>query len=237
LPASVEVEDRMSWLVRCVVAACLAGAAIAPVRADTILRLSETATVKVHPDELAATLRAEATSSSAADAQQRVNATMADALARAKQVTGLTVSTGSYTVWRTTTQDRAERWQGSQTLLLSSANGATLLALVGDLQQKGMAVGQLAWQVSDDATHKARAEATRQALMALRGRADEAAAILDLRFGSFKEIRLDSARPSPIMPRAMMATTAMAAPVPPNAVAEDVSISATADADIVLLPR
>src|ERR1700753_497498 len=97
----------------------------APVRAETILHLSETATVMTAPDEIAATLRAEATSSSASEAQARVHTAMQQALAQAHKVDGIAVSTGSYGVWRTgpNSTDHNERWQVSQTLLLHSHDG------------------------------------------------------------------------------------------------------------------
>jgi predicted secreted protein len=214
--------------------------AASPARAETLLRLSETATVTAHPDELDASLRVEATSASPADAQRRVNATMDDALAAAKAVAGVTVSTGGYFVWRVgpTPADRTERWQANQSIELTSQDGAALLKLVGVLQQKGLAVGQLGWRLSDAATHTARAEATRKAIAALRGRAEDAASLLDLRFASFKEVRLDNTRPQPPVPRLMMSMQATpAAAPPPSAEAADVTISATADADVVLLPK
>jgi len=209
-------------------------------RAETLLRLSETATVTAHPDELDASLRADVTAPNPAEAQRHVNATMADALTAAKAVAGVTVSTGAYFVWRVgpTPQASSEHWQANQSLELTSHDGAALLKLVGELQQKGLAVGQLGWRLSEAATRTARAEATRKAIAALRGRADEAAALLDLRFGSFKEINLDSTRPPPFAPRMMAMSAAAAAPAPPpSAEATDVTISATAEADVVLLPK
>ena len=212
----------------------------ASARAETLLRLSETATVMVHPDELDASLRAEALAADPADAQRRVNAAMAEALAAAKAVAGVTVSTGGYFVWRVgpTPQDRTERWQANQSIELTSHDGTALLKLVGALQQKGLAVGQLGWRLSDTATKAARAEATTKAITALRGRAEAAAGLLGLQFGSFKEVRLDSTRPQP-GPRMMM-MSAQAAPsqaAPPSAEAADVSIEATAEADVLLIAK
>ena len=212
----------------------------ASARAETLLRLSETATVMVHPDELDASLRAEALAADPADAQRRVNAAMAEALAAAKAVAGVTVSTGGYFVWRVgpTPQDRTERWQANQSIELTSHDGTALLKLVGALQQKGLAVGQLGWRLSDTATKAARAEATTKAITALRGRAEAAAELLGLQFGSFKEVRLDSTRPQP-GPRMMM-MSAQAAPsqaAPPSAEAADVSIEATAEADVLLIAK
>jgi predicted secreted protein len=207
--------------------------------AETTLHLAETATVMAAPDEIAAVLRAEAAGPAAPEAQARVNATMQDALERASHVSGITTSTGGYSVWRTgpNAQDRAERWQVSQTLHLTGQDGPALLGLVGDLQRRGLVVGNLAWRLSRSAERKARMDATRRALAALRGRVEEAAGLLDLRFSQFKDVRLDNAAP-PVF-RALAAPMAMsaAAPAPPTAAAEDVPVSATAEADAILQPR
>ena len=98
----------------------LTGPAIA---AETHLLLSESATVIVTPDEIVASLRIEATSGTAAEAQKRVNDGMRDALATAKETAGgVIASTGGYGVWRTQ-QNGADRWQGNQNLNLSSHDG------------------------------------------------------------------------------------------------------------------
>jgi predicted secreted protein len=209
-----------------------------PACAETLLHLSDTETVTVAPDELAASLRAEASSASAADAQQRVNAAVADALAHAHKVAGVTASTGAYSVWHVgpTPQDSSERWQANQSLELTSHDGAALLTLVGILQHNGLAIGELGWRLSPEAERKAHDEATRKAIIALRGKAQEAASLLDLRFDSFKEVRLGASAPVPT-PRFVGAFTAVAAPAPPSAEAANVPVSATAEADAILLPK
>ena len=208
---------------------------------DTTLRLSETATVMVTPDELAATLRAEAAAPNAQDAQRRVNDMMRDAVEGAKKAAGVSVSTGGYNVWRVgmTPQDRAERWQAGQSINLSGKDAETMLRLVGELQQKGFVQSNLGWRLSRESEHMARQNATKQALSGLRGRADEAAEILGLRFASFREVRLDSVAPPPIIPRqqGLMARAAMASAQPPSAEAEDLPVTASAEADILLTPR
>lgn len=213
--------------------------AAAPACASTLLHLAQTATVMVPPDELDASLRAQATSANAAEAQQRVNAMMADALARARQVAGVTVSTSGYTVWHTgpTPQDRTGHWLAGETLTLKSHDGPALLKLAGALQQKGLAMQQLEWRLSRQAEQKAHAAATKQAISQLRGRIDEAAGLLGLRFESFKDVQLN-VPPTPVFPRMMgvAMATAAAAP-PPSAVGQDIAVTATVEADAILLPR
>jgi predicted secreted protein len=221
------------WLL-VVLAGSLALASTA--QAETLLHLAETATVMAAPDEIAATLRVEAVSPSAAEAQAKANMAMQDALAQAHRIEGITVSTGSYGVWRT--GPPADHWQVSQTLNLSGHDAPALLTLVGALQQRGLAVSNLGWRLSRTAEKQSRQAATKEALSALRGRVDEAAALLDLRFDQFKEVRLDSTLQPPRL-RAMAAPMAMssAAAPPPSVAPEDVPVSATAEADAILVPR
>src|ERR1700759_3209716 len=72
-----------------------------PAAAATILHLSETAHVAVHPDELAASLSLDATAPTPVAAQAQVNAAIARALEQAKATPGVIVSTGFYRVWQT----------------------------------------------------------------------------------------------------------------------------------------
>ena len=114
---------------------------------------------------------------------------------------------------------------------MRSKDGESLLKLVGTLQNQGLAINNLGWRVSADTARKARSDATKIALGNLRSRAEEAASIVGLRFASFQEIRLDGSHPSPA-PRAMM----MAAGTSPHAEAEDATIEATVEADVLLQP-
>jgi predicted secreted protein len=200
--------------------------------ADTILKLSESARVKVRPDELAATMKASATTAGAAEAQQLVNAAITKSLQQAHAVEGIAVSTGTYQVWHAV--QPKDEWHAEQTMELHSNDGANLLKLVGALQAEGLTSGELGWRVSAETKRRARSEAMRMALGNLRRRAEEAASILGLHFVSFQEVRLQGSRP-PVAPRAMaMAMTAAGAP--PHAEAEDATIEATVEGDVVLQP-
>jgi len=130
---------------------------MSPACAETVLHLADTETVSVAPDELAASLRAEATNADPAEAQRQVNAAIADALAHTGKVSGVTVSTGAYSVWHVgpTPQDNTERWQASQSLELKGHDSVALLTLVGLLQHNGLVVGELGWRLSREAERKA----------------------------------------------------------------------------------
>ena len=233
---------RLGLLLPAVTALALALMAPAgAARANTILRLTETATVAAKPDQIVAQLQASATAATSAEAQQKLNTIMAAAVARAQAVPGLSVRTDAYYVWRmdvTSSGAAGGKWQASQSLMLTAADGPPLLALVDALQQSGLTTNQLSWRLSPEATKTARRQATEIAVKALRTRADEAAQWLGLRFVSFQEVRLDDARPTPMpMYRRGVQPAAMAAsPAPPVAEADNVNVSASVEADAVLAP-
>lgn len=202
--------------------------------AETTLHLGESAEVTRAPDEIVATLRAEARAGSAATAQEAVNRAIAAALDRARAAPGVRVATGGY--W-TNRVEEGRAWQASQQLTLRGADGAALLDLAGALQQQGLAVSQLHWQLTRETARAAREEASRLALDSLRRRADAVAAQLGLQVAGLREVRIDAPDRAPRpMPMAMPAMRAAAAP-PPAAVAEDIVVSATVEAVVVLRPR
>lgn len=210
-----------------------AAAPAAPL-SETVLHLSETAEVTRAPDELRATLRAEARGSSAAVAQEGVNRLIAAALERAEAVPAVRAATGGYWTWQTQQPPRA--WQAGQTLTLRSGDGAALQELVGTLQAGGLGLTDLSWHLTRDTAREAREEASRLALEGLQRRAAAVAAQLGLEVVGLKEVRLDADGRSGPMPR--MATMAMAsaerAATPPSAVPDETVVSATAAAEVVL---
>ncbi len=220
----------------------LAVLAAAPgARADTILDLSETGHVSAQPDEIAASLRAEATAPAPDAAQAAVNQAMKRALDAARATQGVTVNTGQYSVWLAeppppphpgAARAGSPTWHASQTLDLTGHDGHSMLALVGTLQGQGMAVQALAWQLSPDATRTALEAALRQAVSGLRARAEEVAGLLGLRFASFRTVRL-SPEPQRMAPMMMMRA---AAPAPaPNVEQGPIEVSSTVTAEAVLV--
>ncbi|MBU6497381.1 MAG: SIMPL domain-containing protein [Rhodospirillales bacterium] len=217
-----------------VIGALLAPAAIAlpaAAAADTVLHLAETAHVAVHPDQMVATLRAEAVAATPAAAQAEVNTAIGHALDAAHAVPAIAAATGFYQVWQQTKPTPG--FHAGQSVTLTGKDGAAMLSLVGRLQAANMQLGQLGWQVSPPALRAAQSEAMKLALSRLRARAEEAAKILGLRFIAFRTVSLDQPSPPPPVPRMM----AMAAAAPaPRAEAQDSDITATVQAEAVLVP-
>ncbi|MGG5819296.1 SIMPL domain-containing protein [Falsiroseomonas sp. HW251] len=214
----------------------LPGAALAQAPApDTELHIGESAEVSRTPDEIVATLRAEARAANAAAAQEAVNRAITAAVARARGVPGVRVATGGY--WTNRVDDN-RAWIASQQLTLRGNDGAAVLELVGALQGQGMVTGGLQWTLKPETQREAREEASRLALDALRRRADAVAQQLGLQVAGLKEIRIDVPDRMPRPMAAPMAASARAASGPPPvAVAEDIAVMATVQAVVVLRPR
>jgi len=202
---------------------------------ETELHLGETAEVTRAPNEVIAILRAEARAGSAAAAQEAVNRTANAAVARARGVQGVQVSTGGYWTGRV---DDNRAWQATQQITLRSTEGAPLLDLVGSLQGQGLAMSSLTWTLTRDTQRAAREEASRLALDALRRRAEAVASQLGLQLVGLKEVRIDAPQGMPRpMAAPMVASMRSSSGPPPVAVAEDIVVSATVQAVAVLRPR
>jgi uncharacterized protein len=214
------------------VLACLAAPAA---WADTILHLSVTASVMTMPDELVAQLTANADAPTAGAAQARVNQMVETALGAARGLTAVTASTTQYSVWHET--DPKDVWHASQGMALRSKDGGGLLTLVGTLQQDGLAVGDLGWQLSPAATEKSYEQAMGRAVDLLAARAGTVAGLLHLTLGGFQSVTVGRDGGPPVQPMGvmrMMAAAPVAAP-PPSAQADVVTVSATVSGDARLL--
>ncbi|MBU8536456.1 SIMPL domain-containing protein [Falsiroseomonas tokyonensis] len=199
---------------------------------ETLLHLGETAEVTRAPDEVVATLRAEARAGTAAAAQQAVNRAIAAAVTRAQATPGIQVSTGGYWTGRVEEQ---RNWQASQAVTLRGGDGPALLELAGTLQGQGLAMVSLDWTLRRETERAAREEAARLALEALQRRAAAVAQQLNLQLVGLREVRIDAPERGP-RPMAMAARSSVSSSAAPVAVAEDAVVRATVEAVAVLRP-
>lgn len=225
-------EEKMRYGMNCLVAASFALALLigaGSAGAATILHLSSSATVKVMPDQLDATLAAEAGADTPVQAQAAVNAMVSRALAQAGAVSAVTASTGSYTVWHV--GDPHPGWRAQQTIRLTATDGPALLALVGTLQADGLAVSSLAWSLKEQTDEAAHDKAEAMALIGLKAKAERAAKLLGLHFAGFRTVWLVPPEGPPPRPMALMAARAMPEP---SAVSGEASVTATVTAEAKL---
>jgi uncharacterized protein len=192
-----------------------------------VLHLSETAQRDVPRDVLHATLAAEATGK----VQANINQHMTGALARIKQMAGITVETTGYSVYRDNPDKNPARWHGSQSVTLTGKDFAALLALSGTLQQQGLVMQALTPDLSREARQSVEDSLTAEALARLQQRADRIAAAAGVKLGGFRSLSVGNVNaPPPIRPLAMARANVSSMPAP---VAEPgstpVSITVTAE--------
>ncbi|MCB1666277.1 MAG: SIMPL domain-containing protein [Pseudomonadales bacterium] len=131
---------------------------------QTLITLSVTERVSVQQDTLNATLRIERQNRNAETLQREINAAMEQALAAAKGVGSVKVSTGYYGVYQFNQSPQGVRpdnvWQGSQSISLEGKDAQALLELAGEIQGMGFVMNNLSYSLSTE-----RADEVRDGLM------------------------------------------------------------------------
>jgi predicted secreted protein len=202
----------------------------------TRLYLQESATREVEQNVLVATVQAHAEAASPAQAQAAVNAAMAAAVERARAAAAIRAATGGYSVYERRDRDnRPVDWVADQDLRLTSKDPAALLELTGSLQQSGLNLVGLGWQIDDKTRRKVQDELTIAAIATLRQRAQAIAESLDMKVANIDTLRVGGAMdgPRPMMMRA----EAMADAPPPTALPDLETIQSQVEAEITLTPR
>ena len=114
----------------------------------TRLYLQESASREVEQNVLVATVQAHAEATSPAQAQAAVNEAMAAAVERVRAEPEIRAATGGYSVYQRRDRDnRPVGWIAEQDLRLTSKDPAALLELAGSLQETGLNLIGLGWQV------------------------------------------------------------------------------------------
>jgi predicted secreted protein len=211
-------------------------AADPPGEAATLLHLSEQAERAVARDELRAVLRVEATDSDAARLQAGINRRMDEAVARAKRVAGVSVFTSGYAAYQRPAKDQPPQWHGSAGLTLTAHDAPALLQLAGELQQSGLLMSSLGYELKPDAARGAEEALTAEALGRLRQRAERVAADLGLAVIRLRDVQVGSAVGAAPAPRAF-AAVAGAAAAPPVAEPGDAQVTVSVNAEIELGPK
>ena len=205
-----------------------------------VLTLGESAERAIQQDRLTVALRAEATGPTADGVQAEINRRMEAAVARARQSAGVSVETGAYWTHEERPQNQPRRWRGAATLELSGSDMVALTALAGALQEGGMAMSGLRFDLRRETARAAEDELTAEALQRLKLRAERAADALGLRVTGYRAIRLGAAggeAPPRPMPRAAMADLAAANAPAPIAEPGRATVRVSVEADVLLGPK
>jgi uncharacterized protein len=220
------------------VVALLAAPALAQEPERTRLVLSETATREVEQDTLVAVLAARAEAAAPREAQAAVNRAMTAAIERAEVAAGVRAATGGYRVYQEYDREgRPDNWIAEQDLRLTAREAAPLLELVGALQEAGLILNGLAYELSAEARRTLEDELAIEAIEALRRRAEQVAATLAMRVETIAVLRVGEPADEPPIHPMMRTTMAEAAAAPPSALPDLETVRANVEAELVLIPR
>ena len=190
----------------------------------TYLNLSATEMIQVEQDLLIANLRYEVDSDTSSNTQNKINQVMKKALEVANTVKNIEVSTEQYSVYQFRQTDEKGQngkdiWRGSQSITLKSKVADDTLALVGQLQEMGLVMSDMHYEVSPEKNEEIRIGLMENAINKLRVRAKKIAGIIGAKEIKVKTLNIDgdnSYNPSPY-PKMMMRSNggaeSMAVPV------------------------
>lgn len=212
-----------------------------PAWAGTNLTIAATGQVSVAPDEATATLNVRAQEDSAAKAQALVNKAVAQALAQAKSVPDVKVTTGGYSTYTITPDNNGPQQfvaQQSLSLVQPAAGGVpsdAFSSLLGTLQQDGLQLNSLSGDLSNAGQRQAQQAAIADALTQIQAQAGGIAAQLHQQVGTINSLDVNASTnigPRPVMMMAM----ARDAPPAPQSAPDNVQVTANVTAKIELTP-
>ena len=209
-----------------------------PPAAATILHLSERAARQVPRDELVLQLRVEATAKTAGDAQAEINRRMPAALDAAKKVPAVKAETPTMNVFELREKGKPPVWKATETLQLRSKDFGAALELLGKLEEQGLLVSAMNFDVSREALKSVEDALTAEALKRLRGRADAIAGDMGLAVDHVRSVQIgDAGEPGPRPFEYAMVRQRVAASPPPAAEAGEAPVSVAVSAEIWLMPK
>ncbi len=244
------------------IAACLLLVSLSPALADeradlglppeghTLVNLSATENKVLKQDLLVATMRIEVSDLKPAVVQQKINETMAKALAAAKKYDTLKVETGSYSLYEYQdpivdektgeVKGHKKEWRGQQMMTIQSMDGESVLKATGEIQELGFVMNDLQYTLAPETAEKERDALVILALKKLKVKAADVAKALDKSGYELADVTVDNAPPPPVMPYARAMKMEMAADAagmaPPSAAAGETTVSLTVNARVLLKP-
>lgn len=161
----------------------------------TIINLSEQSSLEVENDLLVTELKFSAKDIDSVKLQDKINSVINEAFKIVENYKEVEVSTQRYSVYQryeANSEKKIEEWQGEQSIIITSQNKDQLLELTGKLQQLGMTINSLQYQLSkgkNEATYNSLLEPT---INKLKEKAKKIAKSLDKEDFEFLSMNLDS---------------------------------------------
>lgn len=188
----------------------------ASVQAATTVDLAAEASRPAVNDQVRAVVYSEGQGSNPAEIARRVNQEIAGALQLIRGKAGVSVKSGNQSTYPVYGRDqKIESWRMRSELVLESRDLGAVSDLLGELQQRRLAVGNVSQMPSPETRREVEDEATRDAIKAFQERAAVIAGALGKRW-TIKQLSVSQqggAMPMPIY-RSAKVMMAEAAPAP-----------------------
>jgi predicted secreted protein len=199
------------------------------------LQLGESAERSVTQDRLRAMLRVEAGGNDPRAVQTQVNQKMTATLERIRAVTAVKSETQGYYVYEDKTLKRGQRWWGSQGVSLTGSDAGALLTLVGQLQESGLLVSGLTYELAPETRRKIERELVPDAIQRVKDTAETVASSLALPTVQIVKVRLGDSSPPPVpRPYGAVAMADRAQVPPPVAEPGETIVSVRVEAEVTL---
>ena len=190
--------------------ALLTGMLLCTATQATTIELTAEASRPAANDMVRATVFAEASGSNPAELARRVNQDIAEGLKIIKAKPGVSVKSGRQSTFPVYGQNqKIESWRIHSELILESRDVAAVSELLGELQQRRLAVSGVSQLPAPETRRKVEDEATRDAIAAFRQRAAVVAEVLGKPY-TIRHLSIQQSGQMPPMP-VMRASRAMAA--------------------------
>lgn len=186
-------------------------------QAATTVDLAAEAARPAVNDQVRAVVYSEVQGSNPADLARRVNQEIAGGLQLIRGKSGVSVKSGNQSTYPVYGRDqKIESWRMRSELVIESRDLGAVSELLGELQQRRLAVGQVSQMPSPETRRQVEDEATRDAIKAFQSRAEVIAGALGKKW-KIKQLSVSQqggAMPMPVFRAAkVMMAEAMPAPL------------------------
>lgn len=169
----------------------------------TILNISATEYTQITQDLIIANMHYESEAQNTKEVQNAINTIMSKVLERSKKFSNIQLSTGQYSVYKYDYQDKKQntllsKWKGSQSLSITGRDSETILKLVGELQDLGLAVDSLSYTISDEKRDETRDQLMEKAVSKLLAKAARVAKSLGKTDTKVVNINVDADNTAPM---------------------------------------
>ena len=204
-------------------------------QAATTVDLAAEAARPAVNDQVRAVVYSEVQGTNPADLARRVNQEIAGGLQLIRGKAGVSVKSGNQSTYPVYSRDqKIESWRMRSELVIESRDLGAVSELLGELQQRRLAVGQVSQMPSPETRRQVEDEATRDAIKAFQSRAEVIAGALGKKW-KIKQLSVSQQGGAMPMPVFRAAKVMMAEAMPAPLEAGESQLTTTVSGQIELL--